>query len=1225
MSAPPVDALGRLLSGVWFLKQVDLFRDVPADYLVAVAEIAEERTCCAGELLFREGEPGDCLFVIAEGEIRVTAHGTDVARLRAGDVVGEMAVLDAWPRSAAAVVAKDGRVLRIASQEFRLLLLHHPEIAMALLRTLSRRLRTTVPAGGVTLEGGITTLALKAEDFARPVPLAPLPAALARPQGPVVDVAEDRLLGGRYRVKSRLAPGRWAADDVELGEPVAVELVPQDVSVNAAAFERLRKRLAAARRLSHRNVQRAFDLFHDGDLGFVTLELVQGPALEERIRQAGGLPFEEAFAIAGELAAGLAALEEAGVPCGTLASPSIVLVPESKSAEGTRRWRPVLATTLDESAAAGAADVATFGHLIEEMMGGKGRAPDSRWDPVLKRCLDADPAKRFHTFAELASALEGEERTSTARRVGGAVGLAAAALAAGLLIGQLFRVRPPANPESAAEALAPARKSVAVLALTNASGDPKKAWLATAFSEMLVSELAAGDKVRLLPSDEVARAARELGGAPEALRKRLAADYFVDGSYTATGDSLHLDLRLKDAATGKEIAAVADDGAPDRVFELASSLGARLRYELRLGDLSRREADSVRAALPVNEKAAQLYAEGLEGLRRYEVAAARVRLERAVAEEPLHALAHAALARAYQALGYDEKARASSRKAHDLSLDLLRGDQLLIEARHRELSGEPGRAIEAYGKLREARPDDPEPALALAQALVESGKAKEAPPLVTALRLTKAGAGDPRVDLAEAEIARALGDYRGQAQAAMRGAVKAEAQGSPQVVARARLLEGNAWRSLKDGKQARTSLEEARVLFLKAGDRGSAARALLELAGVAMDNRDAGESGVMQRSALDVFREIEDQRGMVDALVALSWTLRAEGDAAASKKAAAQAHAIALEVGATRQQIRAGSALANALFTEGDAASAIRLGEESLVLSRRIGDRASVITLANNVALIHSRLGRLDEAVKGYEESITLSRELGEKRLLPQTLMNLSLIELARGRLDRARALSEESEKLCRAAGNHRVLSYAVTGLAGVSLQQGRLAAARRNIEEAISLQRGLGDSSTATLSQIYLAMLLLDEGKPAEAATLARSSAQLFEKERRPFDATLGRLTAARALLELGDVKGAAAEVQLTRGVEANADTKLRLRIVTERVKGLSGGASDAQAAIRALDEVAPEAAAVDVAIAFEARLAAAELSRDASARTERLAALTQDARAAGYERFVRLAEKLP
>ncbi len=1223
MSAP-VDALGRLLSGVSFLKQVDLFRDVPADYLVAVAEIAEERTCYAGELLFREGEPGDCLYVIAEGEIRVTAHGTDVARLRAGDVVGEMAVLDARPRSAAAVVAKDGRVLRIASQEFRLLLLHHPEIAMALLRTLSRRLRTTVPAGGVTLEGGITTLALKAEDFARPVPLAPLPAALARPQGPVVDVAEDRLLGGRYRVKSRLAPGRWAADDVELGEPVAVELVPQDVSVNAAAFERLRKRLAAARRLSHRNVQRAFDLFHDGDLGFVTLELVQGPALEERIRQAGGLPFEEAFAIAGELAAGLAALEEAGVPCGTLASPSIVLVPESKSAEGTRRWRPVLATTLDESAAAGAADVATFGHLIEEMMGGKGRAPDSRWDPVLKRCLDADPAKRFHTFAELASALEGEERTSTARRVGGAVGLAAAALAAGLLIGQLFRVRPPANPESAAEALAPARKSVAVLALTNASGDPKKAWLATAFSEMLVSELAAGDKVRLLPSDEVARAARELGGAPEALRKRLAADYFVDGSYTATGDSLHLDLRLKDAATGKEIAAVADDGAPDRVFELASSLGARLRYELRLGDLSRREADSVRAALPVNEKAAQLYAEGLDSLRRYEAATARVRLEKAVAEDPLHALAHAALARAYQALGYDEKARASARKAQDLSLDLLRGDQLVIEARYRELIGERDRAIEVYGKLREAQPDDPEPALALVSALVANGKAKDALPTIAALRLTKAGAVDPRVDLAEADVARALGNYRGQADAAIRAAATATAQGSPAVVARARFLEGNAYRRLKDGKQARAALEDARVLYLKAGDRGSAARSLIELAGIAMDNRAAGESGRMQRDALDVFREIEDQGGMVDALVDLSWTLRAEGDAAASKKAAVQAQSIAREVGDARLQLRAGNAVANAFWTEGDGASALRTYEEGLALCLRIGDKGSAVTLYNNVALIQSQQGKLDEAVKGYEASIAMAREVGEKRMLPQTLMNLSLIELARGRLERARALNEESEKICRETGNNRVLAYAVMGLSGVNLQQGRLDAARKNLEEAIALQRGIGDPSAAALTEVYLAEIAIGEGKPAEAAAAARASAAMFEKERRPLEATLSRGVAARALLELGDVKGAAGEIERTRGVETTAEIKLGLRVVTERIKGLSGGASDARAAIQALDALVPEAAKVDVSIVYEARLAAAALEKGAAARAERLATITKDARAGGFERYVKLAEKL-
>jgi tetratricopeptide (TPR) repeat protein len=169
----------------------------------------------------------------------------------------------------------------------------------------------------------------------------------------------------------------------------------------------------------------------------------------------------------------------------------------------------------------------------------------------------------------------------------------------------------------------------------------------------------------------------------------------------------------------------------------------------------------VRAALPVNEKAAQLYAEGIDSLRRYEAATARVRLEKAVAEDPLHALAHSALARAYQALGYDEKARASARKAQDLSLDLLRGDQLVIEARYRELIGERDRAIE----VGEAQPDDPRP-VGLSRSTRTAGRRRvphdrRAPPHWPELSTA--------VDLAEADVARAL-DYARQADAATRAA-----------------------------------------------------------------------------------------------------------------------------------------------------------------------------------------------------------------------------------------------------------------------------------------------------------------------------------------------------------------------------------------------------------------------------------------------------------------------
>jgi len=1235
------DALSRLISGVTFLKQVDLFRDVPADYLVAVAEVAEERNCYAGEYLFREGDPGDCLYVIAEGEIRVTARGAEVARLRAGEVIGEMAVVDSQPRSATAEVSKDSRVLRIGTVEFRLLLLNHPEMAMALLRTLSRRLRSAPSTGAIldALDDGKLGWLEPERVEAAPVAVASetsmLPALVDEP----LDALEPgHVLASRFRITSRLSASRYAAEDLQLGEAVSVQLVPRALAGDAPALERLRKRLGAARRLSHRNVQRAFDLLREDERVLLTLELAHGPTLEERIRQAGRLPFDEAWPIASQLASGLAALEEVGLPSGVLSSSRIVLIPESTSAEGTRRWRPLLPSVDLFESVGKTTDLSSFARLLREMSTGERTADlqagrvDARWEPILRRCDDPEPARRYAGFAELASALAGQARPSAARRIAGVAGLAAVALGAGLLLGPALRRRA-AAPTEAGEAVAPARRTIAVLGLTNSSGEARNAWLGTALAEMLVSELAVGGRVRLVPSDQVARARLELGmpdldratpASLEALRKRLAADFWVSGAYKTEPGKLHLDLRLLDSATGKQIVTLADDAAEERLFELAAALGSRLRYELRLGDVTKREAASVRAALPVNARAAQLYAEGLDRLRVFEAARARDLLEKAVAEDPFHALAHAALARAFEALGYDEKARDAAKKAQDLSIDLSRTDQLGIEARYRESTGERTRAIELYQKLRAAAPDDPEPALALAAVQTADGKPKEALRTVDALRRMAAGKDDPRTDLAEGEAAASLGDYKRQLLAVRRGAERGLAQGSLQVVARARLAEGRALRKLQNLGEARAAMEEARKLFQKAGDRSGVARGLTELASISAENKDAGAIGrALLAEALDVFREIEDQRGIASVLLELSWMHRTGGNAVASKKTAEQAYRIAHDIGERRLQLRAGNALATASSALGDNAEASRIFEELVATARQIGDKGSLGTLLSNAGTLKSMLGDDPAAAVRYEESIAINRELGETRMLPQTLMNLSIMELSRGRIEKARALTEESERISRTNANHRVLAYALNSLADIEFQQGRLPAARSRFEEAIELQRKLGELSEVALSTCYLASVAVDEGKASEALTSARSGAGLFQKDGRPNEEAVCRLAAAQALISLGDLRAASTELDRLRQIEAGQRFDLRLgrRMLSERIRGSSGRPGDARAALQALESMLAEAAAAHVALGFEVRLAAAEVDPDAASRRERLEALAKDAKALGFDRFVRLA----
>ena len=129
------------LERVLLLKSAPMFAQVPAEDLAPLASSAEERSYAAGSVLCREGEPGDELFLILGGRVRVVRGGTTLAELGPGEAVGEMAVLDEGPRSATVEALEETEVLALESEAFYEVLHEQVEIAEGVIRTLVRRLR----------------------------------------------------------------------------------------------------------------------------------------------------------------------------------------------------------------------------------------------------------------------------------------------------------------------------------------------------------------------------------------------------------------------------------------------------------------------------------------------------------------------------------------------------------------------------------------------------------------------------------------------------------------------------------------------------------------------------------------------------------------------------------------------------------------------------------------------------------------------------------------------------------------------------------------------------------------------------------------------------------------------------------------------------------------------------------------------------------------------------
>ena len=143
----PMDTLQTIstLERVLLLRDVPIFSELSPEDLQQVAAIATEQWYPKDTTIFKQDERGDMMYVIVDGEVEVRrdANGTRqvLAQRGPGDFVGEMAIIDAAPRLASLVTRSDVRVLAIEGDTFKAIIRERPEVALALLRSLSKRLR----------------------------------------------------------------------------------------------------------------------------------------------------------------------------------------------------------------------------------------------------------------------------------------------------------------------------------------------------------------------------------------------------------------------------------------------------------------------------------------------------------------------------------------------------------------------------------------------------------------------------------------------------------------------------------------------------------------------------------------------------------------------------------------------------------------------------------------------------------------------------------------------------------------------------------------------------------------------------------------------------------------------------------------------------------------------------------------------------------------------------
>jgi serine/threonine-protein kinase len=507
------------------------------------------------------------------------------------------------------------------------------------------------------------------------------------------------LLADRFRIVREVAQGGmgivYEAQDERLGRRIALKCA------KSGFHKRLPPEVRHATDISHPNVCKIFEIHtattNAGDIDFLTMEFLDGETLAARLSR-GRLPDPEARAIARQICAGLAEAHRNRVVHGDLKSNNVILTqdaggsvravitdfglarkPFGPAGEHGDNWAAgssqaggtpdYMAPELWKGEKASAAsDVYALGVILFELL--SSRLPYPRetpsqdrpkqkppsvghgWDPILQKCLDPDPAKRFIDAGEVAAALEPSHTLRWWLAAAAAVVLAA-------IVGLITFQRATAPQESI---------SLAMLPLEAGPDAPPLAQMVSRDVGVELARLKGGKRARLkvIPSGDVAR--RHVDSAAKA-RVTLGATHVLSGTIAREGDKIVLHAYLTDTQTQANSGEWKAEYSPGEVRYAAKALTGMVTASLHLPAIE---------APPVNAKAKQDYLAGLAYTRRNStVDKALPLLQNSVAADPDSPLTWAGLAEAQwfkyfitNDPAWLDRTSESLRQAQDRDLDL---------------------------------------------------------------------------------------------------------------------------------------------------------------------------------------------------------------------------------------------------------------------------------------------------------------------------------------------------------------------------------------------------------------------------------------------------------------------------------------------------------------------------------------------------------------------------
>ena len=277
----PTSASSRESASVRMLRRIPLFKTLHEDILEQMSRYTRDVSYDRGEAILSEGRPSPGLFVIIEGEARVTCSGTDTGTtvvlndVGFGDVLGEMSLMTGQDCAATVRATTPLRALQLSAADCERLTQEAEGFSVACLQLLSSRL------------GHDLTDAFCGKRI------------------------------GEYQVVSVLGRGAsgivYRATHVVTGETVAVKMLKPALTCDKSAVARFEREVEVMRRMDHPNIVRLLDDFRAFNTLFLVTEFCAGGSLADRIKQFGRVPQPELKRIVGQIAAALQVAHACGI------------------------------------------------------------------------------------------------------------------------------------------------------------------------------------------------------------------------------------------------------------------------------------------------------------------------------------------------------------------------------------------------------------------------------------------------------------------------------------------------------------------------------------------------------------------------------------------------------------------------------------------------------------------------------------------------------------------------------------------------------------------------------------------------------------------------------------------------------------------------------------------------------------------------------------------------